>query len=542
MPTGRRVVKITPTGCGDTSPDDAPPGSMTALTNLVPDPANKDIWVPRPAASVFASTQAQFSPGFISALFVTSRYAYGMVSSALNAGKDQPFAYDLIAGAFIAISGITGANTPTSPNTTGAWQPPTMDQVGQYILVTHPGFTGGNGFFGWIDVTNPAGPIWASGNLATNPLPSPATFVKQFNQRAFYAVAPPGVAPATYASNVLAPLTASNALILTYGDSRPIYALGTIGLKNVFGGRTQALLIFKDNNVFHLTGDWAAGGAIGTIALNSLNVAVGTVSPLSVVSTPRGVAFLSQDGFRNIDWEGHISDPIGLAGSGIVVPFTQSLVPSRVVVACNGQTIRATTQNNSAIGQPFQEWVFDIERKVWHGPHTFPASQIARYGVSYVVAPVGLTGLWQSDILPGVSSQYVENGVQLTWTWKTALIANEDSMYEQGCIDATIYCGGLLTGQQFTLSAENASGNTLSAVPVTPPVSGAGSLWGTMVWGRDKWGSSFSKEMSNVNVPWDMPLVFDRVRFTLQGVSSLGVAVGEMRAVFEELEYEAILG
>jgi hypothetical protein len=515
-----------------------PPGIMSALTNLVPDPANQGIWVPRPAASVFTATQAAFSPGFISALFITGQYAYGMVSSALNSGKDQPFAYDLIGGAFISISGITSANVPTSPLTSGAWQPPTMDQVGIYILVTHPGFNGsGNGYFGWINVSNPLAPVWASGNTAVNPLPSPATFVKQFNQRAFFVVAPLGLQPATYASDVLAPLTVTNPLILTYGDNRPLVALGVLGQQNIFGGITQALLIFKDNNIFQLTGDWGPGGAIGTILLNSLNIAVGTIAPLSIVPTPRGVAFLSQDGFRIIDWSMKISDPLGLGGVGVVVPFTQALVPSRVVAACNGQTIRATTQNNAALGQPFQEWVYDLERKVWHGPHTFTANQIQRYGNSYVVAPIGLTGLWQSDIFPSVSSQYTENGVLLSWLWASALISN-DGMYEKAIVNSTIYCSAGIA-QQFTMSAQSASGASLSSVPVSPPVT-AGSQWGSLTWGIGSWGSAI-QQMSHAVVPWDQPLVFDRLRFTMQGFSSAGIAIGKMTIIAEELEYLAVL-
>jgi hypothetical protein len=541
MPKASRLVKILPSGCGDALPDEGPPGIMTALQNLVPDPANQGIWVPRPAGQVFAATAAAFTPGFISALFITGRYAYGMVSSALHAGFDQPFAYDLVGGAFIAITGITGANVPTSPLTTGAWTPPTMDQVGVYILVTHPGFNGaGNGYFGWINVSSPLAPTWASGNLATNLLPSPATYVKQFNQRAFYAVAPFGAQPATYASDVLAPLTATNPLILTYGDNKPLFAMGVLGQQNIFGGITQALLVFKDNNIFQLTGDWGAGGALGTIALNSLNIAVGTIAPLSVVPTPRGVAFLSQDGFRIIDWQSKISDPIGLGGTGIVIPFTQALVPSRVVAACNGQTIRATTQNNAALGQPFQEWVFDLERKIWHGPHTFPYNQISRYGASYVVAPVGIKGLWQSDILPNVTSQYTENGVSLSWIWRTSLIANDDGIYERAVINSTIYCAGDAVLQQFTMTGENSAGSPLSSVPVSPPTTPS-SLWGTMKWGSGTWGAA-QLQMSHVVIPWDQPLVFDRASFTMQGMSASGVAVGEMRMVVEELEYLAVLG
>ena len=614
MPTKSRLLKVTPAGCGDQSPDAAPPGIMTALTNLVPDPANQAIWVPRPASAVFPATVAAFTPGFISCLFITGRYAYGMVSSALHNGFDQPFAYDLIGGAYISISGITGANVPTSPLTTGAWTPPTMDQVGIYILVTHPGFNGGgNGYFGWINVANPAAPVWASGNISGQtatvtitiaapavvtvegqalyanepvvfttsgalptglvagttyfvsaagltptsfqvasvpggasltttgtqsgvqtgafgtavPLPSPPTFVKQFSQRAFFVVAPANLQPATFASDILSPLTATNPLILTYGDNRPVFALGSLGLQNVLQGITQALLIFKDNNVFQLTGDWAPGGALGTISLNSLNISVGTIAPLSIVPTPRGVAFLSADGFRIIDWQAKISDPIGLGGTGVVVPFTQSLVPSRVVAACNGQTIRVTTQNNAAIGQPFQEWVFDLERHVWHGPHTFPSNQVQRYGNTYVLAPVGVLGLWQSDIFPSVSSQYVENGVTLMWKWQTALLANQGSIYEQAVVQSTIYCAGDAVLQQFTMTAESASGVPLSVVPVAPPVA-TGAQWGSMTWGVSQWGAALA-QMSHVFVPWDQPLVFDRARFTMQGISAAGIAIGEMR-------------
>lgn len=542
MPTAAKQIRITSRTCGDATPDAMPPGVMAQLSNLVPDPKNKDIWICRPAAIAFSSTVAEFAPGFISCLLVVGRYAYGMVSSALNPGFDEPFAYDLVAQTFVAITGVTSANVPNSPGTSGAWQPPSMDLIGVYVIVTHPGFNGaGNGFFGWINISAPTAPTWASGNLTaggTNTVFTvPPTFVKQFNGRAQYIVAPPGSEPATYATDVLNPLLMTHSLILTYGDTKPLYALGVLGLHSILGGITQAMFIFKDDNIFQLTGDWDALGAIGTITLNSLDVAVGTISPLSLASTPRGLAFLSQDGFRIIDWDGRVSDPIGIGGEGIVIPFTNALVPSRVVAACNGQTIRANTQNNAAGGQPFQEWVFDLERKVWHGPHTFPASLIASYGTSYVVSPVGLTGLWQSDILPSTTSLYVENGVQLSWTRQSALVANQDSLYEQAIVQSTVYCAGS-GGQGFTMSAQSASGASLDTVSVVPP-SAQGSIWGIGIWGIATWGSANS-QMSNMIVPWSIPLVFDRVQFTLMGSSNSGVSVGEMRLVLEDLEYMAI--
>jgi hypothetical protein len=81
-----------------------------------------------------------------------------MVSSAQFAGKDEPFCYDLGSNSFIAISGVTSALLPTSPNTTGDWVPPVMRAItNTYVVCTHPGFPGGaapSPYFGWIDTSS----------------------------------------------------------------------------------------------------------------------------------------------------------------------------------------------------------------------------------------------------------------------------------------------------------------------------------------------------------------------------------------------------
>ena len=94
--------------------------------------------------------------------------------------------------------------------------------------------------------------------------------------------------------------------------------------------------------------------------------------------------------------------------------------------------------------------------------------------------------------------------------------------------------------QQFTMTAESASGVPLSVVPVAPPVA-TGAQWGSMTLGVSQWGAALA-QMSHVFVPWDQPLVFDRVRFTMQGISAAGIAIGEMRIMVEELEYMALVG
>lgn len=128
-------------------------GAMQQLANMVPDPSTDKCWVCRPAAQVKTLFPGFIAPGFISAGLVVGDVWYGMIASGRNSGKDEPFAYNLETGAFYPVSGITAANTPISPPSTGDWTPPIVAQVAQRILVTHPGFPGGTIKFGWFDIS-----------------------------------------------------------------------------------------------------------------------------------------------------------------------------------------------------------------------------------------------------------------------------------------------------------------------------------------------------------------------------------------------------
>jgi hypothetical protein len=134
----------------------APNGAMSLLTNLVPDPATRHVWVPRPAAEVeidFTTSGFTEPIGFVSGMVVVGDTVYGMVATADTPGFDQPFAYDLDAGVFLTVSGVTANNIPASPPLTGEWTPPILAQVAGRVVVTHPGFPGGDIKFGWFDVS-----------------------------------------------------------------------------------------------------------------------------------------------------------------------------------------------------------------------------------------------------------------------------------------------------------------------------------------------------------------------------------------------------
>lgn len=153
-------IKIVPRGLSDANDGtNAFPGAMKTLRNLIPDHANAGVFVPRPAAieeTDFTGTNAPPGPGFVSAELVIGDIAYGMIASSLNPGFDQPFARDVITGAFLPVSGITAGNVPASPPTSGPWTPPVMAQIAGRIIVTHPGFPGDGLSFGWFDVSGAA--------------------------------------------------------------------------------------------------------------------------------------------------------------------------------------------------------------------------------------------------------------------------------------------------------------------------------------------------------------------------------------------------
>src|SRR5258707_5562883 len=144
MPIAKKQypVRFTPRGLVDAfDATDKFPGACVSLSNLVFDQSNPEIMVSRPGVGNPVTSFAGFdSPGFVSVHITVGSVTYGMIASAKNAGKDEPFAYDNAASAFIAITGVNNANSPTSPATSGAWTPPTMASVGRFIIVTHPGF------------------------------------------------------------------------------------------------------------------------------------------------------------------------------------------------------------------------------------------------------------------------------------------------------------------------------------------------------------------------------------------------------------------
>lgn len=150
-----RQVTIRPSGITDLiDGTNAPPGSMAALTNLIPAPHTKDMWVCRPAAVQRTAFAGFANPAQLKSLLQVGARSYGFIASGRFAGKSEPYIYDNGGGAFITVQGVTSGACPTSQPTTGDWVPATASVNGGRIIFTHPGFPGTGGiFFGWLDMT-----------------------------------------------------------------------------------------------------------------------------------------------------------------------------------------------------------------------------------------------------------------------------------------------------------------------------------------------------------------------------------------------------
>lgn len=547
------------TVCDALDSTDLPSGAMAQLSNLIPDPTTKNLFQCRPASTVLNEGFGAIpGAGFISCMRVVGDRVYGMVASTTVAGRDEPFCYDIAADAFVTVTGTkTAATLPTSPATTGLWQPPIIDMVGKYVVIAHKGYQTIGNRVGLIDISNPAVPVYTISDVTiagTAPAPPPALqpsaltsapiAVAAFGDRAYYMCVPDnGDQPAVLFTDILDPtkftvLSGLNSNAITFDDRVALTAFGKQGLNNQLGGIVQALFVFKGvANIYQITGDPLGTGAngIAPLARNALNVTTGTNAPLSVCSTPKGIMFMSPEGFRLIDATGNVSDPIGVAGTGVTVPFTYAIQPTRVCAAAGGNTLRVSCQNGFAPGTPQEEYFYNFARGIWTGPHTFASSLIQPYNNTFIKTPIGVVAtLWQSDAAQVLNSTYVENGVQLTWRYQTAMLPDTDQMCQNNMVETTFFCALTAAAGPVTCFVQDQDGVVLDQVTIPQP--GQATLWGQFQWGQASWLGAASA-LQPRQMFWTKPIVFQRMAYVAVGVCGQSIRVGRVHFRYELLGY-----
>ena len=534
-------VRFTPRGLADAfDATDVFPGACRKLSNLVFDPSNPEIVIARPGVGTPLTSFAGFSsPGFISLQVTVGTRVYGMVATQLTPGFDQPFCYDLTTSSFITISGVTAGNAegrPATPATTGDWIPPTLAVVGVKVIITHPGYAGTAGkFFGVIDITNPAAPAYSTANTATNLLPSVPTSVANFNNRAYFACG-----NVVYYSDVLVPTTITNAgQAITMGDSTAIIGQSGLPVQTTSGGVISALLVFKSNQIWQITGDAAVTGSLST---NYLSLNIGCSAARSIVSAPMGVIFAGPDTAYLVTPIGSIipvANQLGLpnATPDLRTPFGYVTTPSRVAAAFAGTIYRICIPTIvDGIPGTYDYW-FDTRRLRWTGPHTFVYDCASSAGTYFILSGYATANaIFRNDPYPRtVSTSYTDNGVAYNVDMLSSDFPKRDEMAMKQVVESTIELSSSGASVAYSVQAFNGMGDVLGLATVTTPVTGG--LWGSNLWGDGtKWASALNQPRTYL-LAWPNTLVFNKMALEVRAVAATNVAIGTFYARTQQTGY-----
>lgn len=536
-------IRFTPKGlCDAFDSTDMFHGACTSLQNLIFDQSNPELMTARPGVGTALTSFAGFTtPGFVSVHVTLGTLTFGMLSTGRNAGKDEPFCWDNAAGAFVTISGVTGANTPTSPATTGAWTPPTMAVIGIKIIITHPGFNGaGANFFGVIDISNLAAPAWSSSNLATNPLTGIPTSVANFNNRAYYSVG-----NKLFYSDVLVPLTATNAgQSLTVGDNTAITAQAGLPLTTSSTGVIGALVVFKAAQIWQVTGDATAPS---TLAENYLSLTMGCVAPRSIVPASFGLVFVGISGVYFLSGLGSVVPLNNSLSDGnpsdLQTPFLNTTSPSRIAAGFQGKIYRVCVPTTSPNGDVVNDYWFDLYRRRWNGPHTFQYDCVSAVsgsttGSYFLLSSAANPGaLYRSLAQPqsNITPTFLDIATPVQINMQSSSFPKTGKMVEKQVVESTIELSSVGAAVTYNFSALTPEGNYVGTAAVT--TKNVGGIWGVNNWGDGtKWAASINVP-STYLVPWLAPVVFKKLVLNIQTAATNSLSIGTFYARYQDCGY-----
>jgi hypothetical protein len=373
-------------------------------------------------------------------------------------------------------------------------------------------------------------PQWSAGDCSVYPLPSVPVSVVQFSGRAYFACGINGVAfsDTLNATN----RTNANQALLT-ADGLPVTALGPSMLgTQVVGGIVQGVVAFQGKNKMQqITGDYSTLN----LAMNALPVATGTESPLSITPISKGLSFISEHGLRLIDFNGQVSDPIGDGGTGVSQPFIYATTPTRICSAANADVLRISVRRGDVMDNPTQEFWFDLTRKVWNGPHTFPASLVEAWRDTFIMSATDIPAkLWVSDVNPSNTTTYIENGIQLHWQYQPVLLPDDQDMHMIAIIQSSIMIA--VATNQVQAQMIDDLGITRD-VTMFPPDIGDPSLWDHALWDVGIWDGQGAGIYRQRAMHWHVPLVAKQLTFRLQADSAAGLRVGNLSLRYQRLGY-----
>jgi hypothetical protein len=402
------------------------------------------------------------------------------------------------------------------------------------IIVTHPGFNGvGNNFFGVIDITNPAAPTWTDTNTATTPLTGVPTSVANYNNRAYFAVA-----NTLQFSDVLVPTTRTNASqSVTLGDTTPVTGQSGLPVQTTSAGVIGALVAFKASQIWQVTGD----PTTNNLALSYISLTTGCIAPRSIVQVPFGICFIGIDAPYVLNFLGTLSPlshtPGNDGAADVQVPFQNATTPSRIAASFSGNIFRVCVATIIQGVQQTNDYWFDIRRKRWNGPHTFTYDCLAQFGNNFVVSGIDHgAALFVSQSLPQIGSVYSDNGVQLISHERSSSFPKTGRMAEVQVVESTQEFASSGSAVNYNITALDDQGNTLNSTFIMTPA--AGITWGGgHLWGDGSLWSSSAKVPHVYNIPWTIPLVFQKMALDITATSSNSLSIGTFFARYQDTGY-----
>ncbi len=508
---------------------DSFPGACRSLSNLILDASNRMQVLARPGVGTPTTTFAGFTtPTFVSIQVTVGAITYGMVSSARFPGHDEPFAWDNVNQVFITISGVLSTNVPASLPSAGAWTPPTAAMVASQLIFTHTGFSGtGSNFVGAIDIVTNA---WTTNNTATNLLPSVPTAVANYENRAWYVCG-----NLVYFSDSLSPFTMSlGTQSVTVGDSTHVTGMSGLPMQTLSSGITAALIIFKANQTWMVTGDTATNN----LALVFLSLTIGCSSPRSIAQTPIGTIFIGQDAPYILTQSATVEELHAPQNSvaDIRVPFQNAQVPSRIAASFAGNIYRVCLETIIDSAIVTNDYWFDLRRMRWSGPHSFTYDCASQYGENFILSGVGTGAALFSSIAsnPTLGSTYLDNGIQIMCSLTSTSLATENVMeYKQivqSSIDLSSGGSGYVAGFQLL--------NAFNQVLATAFIGSLSSniTWGNFTWGAALWNSVLLRAY-RYDLWWNQPAVSDRIIFTVLTPAGAALMIGKFLSYYQRCGY-----
>lgn len=477
-------------------------GAMIAMENLMPSPTTDNLFICRPSAFAFLDFTGFTNPGYVSLHKQFGTLIVGFVASDLNPGFDQPFAYDTETETYLTITGITAANVPTSPATTGEWTPPTVDDVGGYIVFTHPGFDGTNGYYGWFDMTGFS--LTASGDTNSNTTLDNLTPANPLTAGVTVGMTVTGIGipagttvTAVSSSDVTMSQAASASATVTLNFSggtttSPLWASGNTN-QNPLPGVPTSVTIFNDRAYFAVDNlMWY------TDVLNPLNMASATQALTiggndAIITSSGQPLFTAQPAvviasllvFKQFQiWQitgdaaastlalNQLSDSVGTdsprsigqapngtyfrANDGIravtlqgnvsppnedlVLPFINPPYPSRIAATFNTGYYRICSSGFQGGVLFTRDYWLDVGKGTWIGPHTITYDDICPFENSFLVTNSTYTAqILRSNVFPTALDNFVELGSNMEFNYQTVLIPEFATQRSVAIIETSMF-------------------------------------------------------------------------------------------------------